>query len=334
MMPRSIINSFAKCGIFPFDRHIFTDEDFLPSSVTDRLCPGNLREVDASTPDSLSILEEMASTSLETNIAKPLCDLSTTLARTPEQEKFFSVADPAQLVVNESTQPEAGTASDATRQSQSSEIVTTSLSSPSKSGTKPSFTSPFDFRGAIKAGPGKNKRKRRKPGRSLIAPDTPEKTLTEEEKMNKKKNKSTIQKIIESDDEELQLAETDDEKHWLEMPEEDLEDINIITEEDLKNPLPHPPKEGEYVIVQLTSKKQRSLFVGKVIEESNCDLEYYISFLRRKPGTEKFYTPTKTDLSLVREEDLKYILTKPSMVGTTSRPFYNFQIDFTFLCIC
>lgn len=42
MTPRNITSSFAKCGIYPFDRHIFTDEDFLPSLVTDRPCPESL----------------------------------------------------------------------------------------------------------------------------------------------------------------------------------------------------------------------------------------------------------------------------------------------------
>ena len=31
-----ILSSFAKAGIHPFDRNIFTDEDFLPSFATDR----------------------------------------------------------------------------------------------------------------------------------------------------------------------------------------------------------------------------------------------------------------------------------------------------------
>lgn len=87
--------------------------------------------------------------------------------------------------------------------------------------------------------------------------------------------------------------------------------------------------------MQLTTKKQKSLYIGKVIEERNSDLEYYtISFLRRKPGTDKFLMPNKPDLSLIKDDDLKYILPKPSMVGTASRPFYIFPIDFTLVTIC
>ncbi|CAH1973322.1 unnamed protein product [Acanthoscelides obtectus] len=39
MTPTNITRAFAKCGIYPFDRNLFTDEDFLPSTVTDRPGP-------------------------------------------------------------------------------------------------------------------------------------------------------------------------------------------------------------------------------------------------------------------------------------------------------
>ncbi|VVD04502.1 unnamed protein product, partial [Leptidea sinapis] len=35
MTPINIINSFMKTGIFPFDQFIFTEVDFMPSTVTD-----------------------------------------------------------------------------------------------------------------------------------------------------------------------------------------------------------------------------------------------------------------------------------------------------------
>lgn len=36
MTPTNIVSAFKKCGIFPFDRHLFSDEDYMPSLVTDR----------------------------------------------------------------------------------------------------------------------------------------------------------------------------------------------------------------------------------------------------------------------------------------------------------
>ncbi|KAG8231387.1 hypothetical protein J437_LFUL011323 [Ladona fulva] len=39
MTPTTIINGFKKTGIYPFNRHIFSKEDFLSSSVTDQPLP-------------------------------------------------------------------------------------------------------------------------------------------------------------------------------------------------------------------------------------------------------------------------------------------------------
>lgn len=39
MTPLNISAAFTKCGIFPFNKDVFTDEDFMPSSVTDRPAP-------------------------------------------------------------------------------------------------------------------------------------------------------------------------------------------------------------------------------------------------------------------------------------------------------
>lgn len=74
---------------------------------------------------------------------------------------------------------------------------------------------------------------------------------------------------------EVQLADSEDDVDWpAEELQEGTEDKEpVLSEEDLINPLPFLPKEGEYVIVQLTTKKQKSLYIGKVIEERNSDLE-------------------------------------------------------------
>ena len=40
MTPGNILSGFKVSGVFPFDRHIFPDSEFLPSDVTDRPDPG------------------------------------------------------------------------------------------------------------------------------------------------------------------------------------------------------------------------------------------------------------------------------------------------------
>ena len=48
MTPINIASAFKKPEIFPFDRHIFSDDDFLPSMVTERSMP----QLEVSTPSS------------------------------------------------------------------------------------------------------------------------------------------------------------------------------------------------------------------------------------------------------------------------------------------
>lgn len=42
--PENIISGYRKTGIFPFDRDVFSDADFLPSAISDRPAPSELEE--------------------------------------------------------------------------------------------------------------------------------------------------------------------------------------------------------------------------------------------------------------------------------------------------
>ncbi|KAB0790123.1 hypothetical protein PPYR_15344 [Photinus pyralis] len=54
MTPSNIKSGFRKTGLFPFDRNIFTDDDFLVSAVTDREDP-NTKSHEQTTPSAESI---------------------------------------------------------------------------------------------------------------------------------------------------------------------------------------------------------------------------------------------------------------------------------------
>lgn len=216
MTPRNITNAFAKCGIYPFERHIFTEEDFLPSSVTDRPCPEDLQDEANTTPDPINILEECGLEALvetpESNFITPL-DLNMSSPVKSPGKVGSNIANDAKEISGPLFDQSAHFSGQSTSQNQSvNSPDCTDRNSPPKSSKELSFKSPFDFRNPIKAGPRKTNRKRRKPGRSLILTDTPEKTLIENEKNSVKrkteaKKSKIIRRILDSDDETESLDE-------------------------------------------------------------------------------------------------------------------------------
>lgn len=365
MTPKNITNSFAKCGIFPFDRHIYADDDFLPSSVTDRPCPdcavrgqcipslmcrpvtSQVQLGDTETLGSLKNIDETMGINVATT-SNIISEELTICANASDSSSRSEIIEP---VTPETPPLQNNILSNVTANRVSkSPNITTNLAELDTFAVTSTFKSPFLFRNPIKAAPRKTDRKRRKAGRSLIATDTPEKLLLEQEKNVTKirqeaKRKKIVRKVVLDNDEdtdtdtdtEVKLVESDDDidSDWAKENQGENIDKQYIalTEKDLNKPLSRQCQEGEYVIVAFATKRQKWFYIGKVLEERNSDLEYYVSFLRRKPGTEKFHMPDKPDLSLVKENDIKIILPKPSPTGTISRPLYNFPLDFSFLSI-
>lgn len=135
----NVTKSFKTTGIFPFDKDIFSSEDFLPSTVTDR--PNPL----CYTPD------QSANLSVDSvQLPIPSDDLSTAsapnLSTSPTPTEPFHTAD---------------------------NLLEDAIAGPSSSNSI--FIGPEEFRPPLKAGARTNKRKQRKLGRSMIATDTPEK---------------------------------------------------------------------------------------------------------------------------------------------------------------
>lgn len=194
-----------------------------------------------------------------------------------------------------------------------------------KSFTPTTLVIPEQFRKPFKAAARSGKRKPRRLGRSLIATDTPEKeeiksykTAIKRKKERKATDKKYVRKVLKSDSEEDDEVVLDDDSadddNWLD-DEENQE--NIITEELLVNPLTELPREGQYVLVQFESKKQRVFYVAKVLEERNNDLEFYVSYLRHRKG--QFTMPNAPDLAYVKDDNIKMILPNPTLNGSTAR---------------
>lgn len=174
----------------------------------------------------------------------------------------------------------------------------------------------------------------------MIATDTPEKNEIEMEKSAVKRKKETKKKRVskkvmqsDSDDEDIEipLQDSDADCDWI---DENEPDISVLTYKDLEKPLPRLAQEGEYVLVEFATKKKILYYVGKVLQTRNKDLEYQISFLRQN-RQHKFCLPDVPDISFIKEQDVKFILPKPTVSGSTSRQqsIYDFPLNLSSIAI-
>ena len=141
--------------MWPFDRDIFSNVDYLPSDITDRPAPEDNHAVDIAPtvgpPRSLSI-------SREDNHAvdiSPTVGPSRSLSNPGEDNHAVDISPTV-------AQPRA--------LSSSAGSIDTSLTA--KAST--SFSTPETFRGYPKAGPRSTSTKGRKRGRAMVATSTPE----------------------------------------------------------------------------------------------------------------------------------------------------------------
>lgn len=100
MTPINIKSGFRKCGIFPFDRNIFTDDDYLLSSVTDRALP-NSSVVNDKTPiidlngnDKNTAAESSYDKDLNNSLIENNEEHSNTEFITPEKLRGYPKAQP------------------------------------------------------------------------------------------------------------------------------------------------------------------------------------------------------------------------------------------------
>lgn len=81
LTPNNIINAFKKTGIFPLDEHVFTDDAFLPSSVSDRPVPSNF------------LIEQIESIAGSSGLASTIESSPITLAGDGVPKRFKSPAE-------------------------------------------------------------------------------------------------------------------------------------------------------------------------------------------------------------------------------------------------
>lgn len=339
----NISSAFSKCGIFPFDRNIFTEIDFLPSNVTDRPVPANnepnveieaQREQDSTAISSPTSLRNI---SIIQNISTPEPPLgSISRDNSPSLLSFTPFTFEVDSINKENEKP--------------------------RKNAPGHFISPKEFRPPIKAGPRSNKR-RRKPGRSIIATDTPEKDLiaanraaTKMRKEASKKSGNFKRKVLN----EIKIDQTStsgvkcvkiakrpkkDETDSDESAEEiilesdtDVDtDLNLSDDDDDRvidenfSPLCQKLKLDDFVLILLESKKQAVYYVAKIVAEE-ADNEYLVSFLKLKREEQPcFIFPLEPDLAVVNLSDIKFILPPPKNTGTKRLTKYFFKVNLSLL---
>lgn len=296
MTPTTISNAFRKTGIFPFDRNVFSDVDFLPSSVTDRPDPGErtLYIIDDNADDNSSHTEASSSNQ---NLITEIDHLNNEAGPSNRDllTKEVAILNDAAIPSTSTLLPHAKTQA---------------------------FVSPKDFRQPLRAAARKGNTKNRKKGRSLIATDTPEKDQLAMEKGSKiRKVPAKTKRVV------LESSSSESEPPL----DSDASDDEVL--DTLKLQLERQPQNDDYILVEFASKKNSVYYVAKVLEAKGNTC--YVTFLRKKLGKKVFYLPQVDDVSDVNQKDIRAILPKPHVNGSTSRQnaYFTFNINMSFLDI-
>lgn len=352
MTPINITNAFKKCGIFPYDDQIFTDIDFMPSEVTDRAAPDVDDETDA---------EESSNDLEDESISKAAPDVDDETnaenLREPEGESLLLMnrTSPSVLCTNdeneENIQPQTAVIAPITKKYHSqpgadSKNNLEDVNVPSTSGVgqaskaTDTFISPKVFRPPLKAGPRKANANR-KAGKSMVATDTPEKQALAEKKKNKtsQKRAKVVKKDLFKNKRKRETSISSDEEDFFKCSGSssggeyfinESEDEEIILNNDFP-PLARNPHPEDFVIVAFASKKTTVFYVGEVLEElESQDCDYFVSYLKLKSKAKQLFSmPKEPDTAGVHKTDIKYILPRPKISGSTARQqaIYKFLVD-------
>lgn len=333
----NIISGFKKPGIFPLNRHAFSDDDFLGSYVTDRVVeiPENSDQGQNQTKETVNVgsAEE--------------CDLDNNLPSVPSTSNSTPMTFPQEVglpIIQSAYSP---------------------ISNYPKGNQGPIVTleelQPFPKAGERKKGAGKG----RKPGRTKIATDTPEKEeirnlkkIKEEKEKNKTQRlkgkekkisksgaknsrprvKVTKKLMFSSDDdteeEEENSLSPDNDNRPIENNVEELMDIineEIMDAQELIEFERNSFEVEDFVLVSFSKKKgPNEHYVGKIVSKEDNGFEYKMMFYSRIGQSNKFLIKS-SEVYDVNEEDILVKLPKPNQPSGSSRVSeqFVFPVDFS-----
>lgn len=292
LTPVNITSAFKKCGIFPFDRSVFSEIDFLPSAVTDR-------------PDTSSSIintaePETPQNNLQIPSAEPEPGTSTTrtqmIPKTPPQVCESETPRPNQLVRG-FIGPE--------------EIRGYPKAEPRKETQK-----------------GRKKGRSMIPTDTPEKDELEERQRAKKQTpIEKQKKKAVKRKIHESDDEEENA-----EWHSDASSDTFAVELNPTAFEELeRNPDIGDYVLVEFAAENTKGKKIYYIGKLLSEIDSVNENDYELTFLRKSEKMEgNFYFPDVPDIATVAKRDIKMILPQPLNYGKTKRQnsYYSFEIKF------
>jgi len=319
--PQNIQAGFRSCGIFPFNRDVYTDADFATSAITDRLDP------------SLSVTEVPSVQKTRQATGNEGCP-ETPRSRVPRrsQEQIEAdVYDPGEVFSGRPSRAlvPAGVKTKAARK----ELV-----------------GPDQCLGLPKAGPRKDVpgRKGRKRGRSMIVTDTPNKNQLEEEQRNKKKRRVVSNEkpkragrklALENDPDDFETNSASENAASGRGQTEKIKKPKMKAKSANKYdwpPLSRNPTEGDLVLAfrkEMLPEDAAQFHVGKIIgnvENKSGRSTLDISYLRTSEKSHNaFVILSVPDLSTIALENNVAILPNPVINGTKRYTnVYRFHYDF------
>lgn len=318
--PNNIVKGFQRSGIWPINRLIFTDEDFLGAEATDRPDPNisQLPECDVSHSD-ISLL----------NTEKTI----------KNQEVDNCEESGSKCIVSNSTQV-LGLVKSIVE-----EIFNNSLK------TVHNVTSLEEIIQIIKpypkAAPRKKKRNSRT-GCSRIFTDSVEKNRLEQIEMerNKKEAAKQVKKQVFPDESKVKQktnirrikkvdsSESSDSEIEMKKPRYHLSDSDFLSESEDNDDLQlllddEDINKDDYLLVRFPTKRNVKYYVGLVVESNVHADEFEVKFLRKKK-TYGFCFPDVEDIATVLRSDVVSKLPPPTSMKATSRlsSYIKFDVNF------
>lgn len=303
--PNNICSGFRASGTWPFNRLIFTDDDFASSYVTDR--PTNSLQQDTSSSvvshrpmENISAVLEQEEQNLKATPTTPgkADQPSKPIMLTPEDVRPFPKAAPR--VTNRG------------RRKGKSRILT---ETPEKNRLEDELKERVA------------KASRSKPKRKMFQPEI---------KIKKKKVIGLHLMNLDSDNsedwEEDNISLHDESE--CEDRQELINQTNFNEDAELNFDTSASElglTENDFVLVEFSTKKTKLHYVG-LIEKKHMDTgSYIVKFMRRRGDTWKFNFPEKEDIFEIEEKDIKMKLPQPTMSGGTARAanVYTFPVNFS-----